>query len=269
MITKIDTDSEVPEGMSSGVYWISSESVFNYNSISSYSLTSKHIASGMSNTTDGSFISGVDDNFNSPSNNGSTSYFATSVSNSSTQVTYTNAGYNSWTYNSGAKYSEDWSHWHPQHKDNVSSASKVYLDLETGNWNSGGGSTYSRNANRIIMRVCETNSNYIYNITFGGVSKTKYHYNNGKTGTDKDYSYSSSISGTICNNVGGAGNKHPCMSAYRDFVFAGNTTATTSSTTRTYDYFHASNCKSFTKYQLKDVSYNISYRPHIKVKIVN
>ena len=262
LITTIDTDSGIAEGMSSGIYWISSESVFNYNSISRYSLTSKHIASGMSNTTDGSFISGVDDNFNSPSNYGSNSYFITSVSNSSTQVTYTKAGYNSWTYNSGAKYSEDWSHWVPQNKSKVSSGSKIYLDLETGNWSSGGGSTYSRNANRIIMRVCETNSNYIYDINFSGVSKTQYHYTNAKTGTDKNYSYPS-------RSYSYSASTRPHMSGYRDFVFAGNTTATTSGTTRTYDYFNASNCKSFTKYQLTDVSYNISYRPHIKVKIVN
>ena len=107
----------------------------------------------------------------------------------------------------------------------------------------------------IIVNIYDPTTSY----TFSNVSVQLI---NTESLTDKNYSYPS-------RSYSYSASTSPDMSGYRDFVFAGNTTATTSSTTRTYDYFNASNCKSFTKYQLKDVSYNISYRPHIKVKIVN
>ena len=269
LIDTYDSNSGTSNGMSSGIYWISSGKVFNHGTVNYYKYsTEKTIAWGMVNTTDGTWNKYTSGNFSVPSSNGSSSNFSTTVSNSATQVTYSNTGYSTAAYNSTTHYSELWAHWFPDSSSDVSNSSKVYLNLRTGNFNSPTSTNCNlnicpRSANKIIVKICGPSSDHGKNITFSGVSTTKYHYNNAATGTDKDYSYPSSEFSYSSDT------KMPTMTKYRDFVFAAADSSTNTDTTRTYDFANAANCKTYNQYTLTNSSYNISYRPHIKVKIVS
>ena len=269
LITTIDSASNTSSGMDgyvlNGVYWIKSGTVFNTGTVNYYKYsTPKTLGWGLTNSKDGTYDTHVAGNFSVPSSNGSSSKFATTTDNTATKITYTNAGYNTTAYTAkGTYYSEEWSHWYPSVKTKPTSASDVYLELKTGNFNSVTGDSYSRHAGKIVMKMCGSATGHGKNITYTAVSKTKYHYNNSYTGTDGDHYYPDSSYAYTTNA------KLPKMTKYRDFVFAGNTTATKSCNTRTYNYSSASNCKKYNQYTLKNVSYNIAYRPHIKVKIVN
>ena len=268
LVTAYDSAGGTNSGLTSGVYWYSSGTVYDSSVRYKYTYNSKiGIVGGMKNNDILDVESGY---FSVPSNTTQHSANTTvSVGNANAKITYSNATYTSQQYTvSGTnnKWSNQWHIWYGRPGASGASTSKVSMHLQTGNFSTSNVNDYNHTNKSIKGIIC--GGKYAgKTVTFSAKSTTKFHYNHGGSGTDEDYSYPSGATPVDTRlPLDGVYPMPDYTSAFRQFSFAGSVDSTVSNDVRTYNYSADSSCIVRYRYTIANVTPPIYYRPHIKVK---
>ena len=266
LVTTVDSAANTSKGLTSGVYWIKSGTVYDSTVRHSYSCSKISISHGMTNYVN-TTLGEKRGCFTTPS--ASVLHNANStiaVANNLSSITYSNGKYTSSSYDSGNKYSQYWSVFAPQAKGKVTSGSKVYLNLSTGNWNDASSLNQYKRSNKIIKAIICGGSYPGKTITWTYKSKTQFSYKHGGTGNSETYNYPNS-DGDGGEASGAIEGVAPFLQANaHNFSFAGSVSSSVTNDVRTYNYSTSSNCISYNQYSISNLSVSIHYRPHIRVK---